>query len=182
MIVLSHGHLDHLGGAPAILDRFPTGIVLDPAAQVPDPAYTGFLDEVEASGVAWRAARAGTAFEIDGVRFAVLHPDTTWAGWGSDVNEDSIVLRVEFGAFSAVFAGDAGIAAEARLHGRVGPADLLKVGHHGSRGSTGDAWLRELDPAGYVPARVLRMSDGDETSAKALLEAATAWTLASAGL
>ncbi len=147
MIVLSHGHLDHLGGAPAILDRFETGIVLDPAAQVPDPAYTGFLDDVEAAGVAWRAARAGTGFEVDGVRFAVLHPDTTWAGWGSDVNEDSIVLRVEFGAFSAVFAGDAGMPAEARLRGRVGAADLLKVGHHGSRGSSGDAWLSELDPA-----------------------------------
>ena len=150
MIVLSHGHLDHLGGASAILDRFRTGMVLDPAAQVPDPAYTGFLDDVEAAGVAWRAARSGTAFELDGVGFAVLHPDTTWAEWGADVNEDSIVLRVEFGGFSAIFAGDAGLPAEARLRGRVGRADLLKVGHHGSRGASGDAWLDELDPAAAV--------------------------------
>jgi competence protein ComEC len=149
-VVLSHGHLDHLGGAEAILDRFPAGVVLDPAAQVPDPAYTGFLDQIEAAGVPWRPARAGTAFVIDGVRFAVLHPDTTWAEWGADVNEDSIVLRVEFGGFSALFAGDAGLPAEARLRGRAGPVDLLKVGHHGSRGASGDAWLRELAPVAAV--------------------------------
>jgi competence protein ComEC len=150
MIVLSHGHLDHLGGGASVLDRFRTGIVLDPAAQVPDPAYTGFLDEVEAAGVAWRAARAGTTFELDGVRFAVLHPDTTWTEWGTDVNEDSIVLRVEFGGFSALFAGDAGLPAEARLRGRVGAADLLKVGHHGSRGSSGEAWLDEVSPTAAI--------------------------------
>ena len=59
-------------------------------------------------------------------------------------------LRVEFGGFSAIFAGDAGLPAEARLRGRVGRADLLKVGHHGSRGASGDAWLDELDPAAAV--------------------------------
>jgi competence protein ComEC len=36
------------------------------------------------------------------------------------------------------------------LAGRVGGADLLKVGHHGSRGATGDAWLRELHPAAAI--------------------------------
>jgi hypothetical protein len=39
------------------------------------------------------------------------------------------------------------------------------------------AWLREMDPTGYVPARVLRRSEGDEISVKALLEAATIWAL-----
>jgi hypothetical protein len=39
------------------------------------------------------------------------------------------------------------------------------------------AWLREVDQSGYVPARVLRLSEGDESSVKAMLEAAQAWTL-----
>ncbi|HSB52847.1 MAG TPA: hypothetical protein VLD58_00750, partial [Gemmatimonadales bacterium] len=70
-----------------------------------------------------------------------------WAGWGQDVNEDSVVLLVEYGRFQALFAGDAGFPAEADLRGRVGPVDLLKVGHHGSRGSTGEEWLDSLRPA-----------------------------------
>jgi competence protein ComEC len=70
------------------------------------------------------------------------------------VNEDSLVLLVEFGRFRALFAGDAGFRAEARMQARprrpIGPVDLLKVGHHGSRGSTGDTWLGELRPRAAV--------------------------------
>ncbi|GID95845.1 hypothetical protein ACFQFC_28040 [Amorphoplanes digitatis] len=61
-------------------------------------------------------------------------------------------------------------------------AALVSVFEAANQTAMAAAWLRELDPAGYVPARVLRMSEGDETSAKALLEAAMAWTLAAAGL
>jgi beta-lactamase superfamily II metal-dependent hydrolase len=76
----------------------------------------------------------------------VLHPTPGWAGWGEDVNEDSLVLLVEYGEFQALFAGDAGFPAEAAMQGRLRRVDLLKVGHHGSRGSTGDAWLDALAP------------------------------------
>ena len=69
-----------------------------------------------------------------------------WAHWGEDVNEDSLVLLVEYGDFQAVFAGDAGFPAESAMAGRLRPVDLLKVGHHGSRGSTGDAWLGRACP------------------------------------
>ena len=51
------------------------------------------------------------------------------------------MLLVEYGDFQALFAGDAGFPAERRCAGRLRRVDLLKVGHHGSRGSTGDDWL-----------------------------------------
>src|SRR5690606_32158547 len=76
--------------------------------------------------------------------------DTAWAEWGSDVNEDSLVLLVEHGSFQALFAGAAGFPAEARLRGRIGAVALLKVGHHGSAGSTGEPWLSELEPQAAV--------------------------------
>jgi competence protein ComEC len=62
------------------------------------------------------------------------------------VNEDSLVLLVEYGDFQALFAGDAGFPAESMMAPRLRRVDLLKVGHHGSRGSTGDAWLGALAP------------------------------------
>jgi len=146
MIVLSHAHADHLGGIPAVLDRLPTAEVLDPAALTDDPLYTSFLSQVEELEAAWVPARRGAGFDLDGVRFRVLHPDTLWAGWGTDLNEDSIVLLVEYGRFQALLGGDAGLPVEAALRGRVGPIEVLKVGHHGSRGATGETWLRELQP------------------------------------
>ncbi|MEP7227110.1 MAG: hypothetical protein ABI785_07095, partial [Gemmatimonadales bacterium] len=89
-------------------------------------------------------------FDLDGVAFTVLHPDPAWHGWGEDVNEDSLVLLVEYGAFQALFAGDAGFPAEAEMRNRTRAVDLLKVGHHGSRGSTGDEWLDSLRPSAAV--------------------------------
>jgi competence protein ComEC len=146
LMLLSHAHADHLGGLASVIDRYPPGQVLDPAELVADPLYTGWLGELEARDVPWRAGRRGLTFELDSVRFTVLHPDTTWPGWQEDLNEDSMVLLLEYHGFRALFSGDAGLPAESWLAGRVGPVDLLKVGHHGSRSATGEAWLRELEP------------------------------------
>jgi competence protein ComEC len=125
-------------------------VVVEPGGPLADPAYAGFLTTLARDSVAWHPARAGERFGLDGVGFTVLHPATDWPEWGHDVNEDSVVLLVQYGEFEALFTGDAGFPAEAALRGRVGPVDLLKVGHHGSRGSTGDELLDSLRPLAAV--------------------------------
>jgi competence protein ComEC len=147
LAVVSHAHADHLGGLPSVMSRMRVGLVLEPGADVVDPRYTGFLGRLPRDGVPWHPARAGDRFALDGVQFTVLHPTPGWRHWGEDVNEDSAVLLVEFGQFQALFAGDAGFPAESAMAARLRPVDLLKVGHHGSRGSTGDGWLDALAPA-----------------------------------
>jgi competence protein ComEC len=147
---VSHAHADHLGGVASVLKRFSTGMVVEPGELVPDPLYYGFLDELASSAVSWHAGRQGERYTLDSVRFTVLHPDPTWSGWGDDVNEDSLVLLIEYGEFQAVFAGDAGFPAEHEMRARTRRVDLLKVGHHGSRGSTGDEWLDSLRPRAAV--------------------------------
>ena len=147
---VSHAHADHLGGVPAVLARFRAGLVVEPGEQVSDPLYYEFLDELAAEGIAWHQGHRGEHFTLDSVAFTLLHPDSHWTGWGEDLNEDSLVLLVEYGAFQALFAGDAGFPAEAEMRGRTRRVDLLKVGHHGSRGSTGDEWLDSLQPRAAV--------------------------------
>jgi competence protein ComEC len=61
-----------------------------------------------------------------------------------------VVLLIEYGEFQAIFAGDAGFPAEAEMRSRTRRIDLLKVGHHGSRWSTGNEWLDSLRPRGAV--------------------------------
>lgn len=146
-MVISHAHADHVGGAAAVLDHVDAGVVIEPGELVADPVYTDFLSALAADGARWRPARAGLHWELDSVRFTLLLPDTTWSGWGLDLNEDSAVLLVEFQGFRALLAGDAGFPAESLLSGMVGPVDLLKVGHHGSRWASGNPWLSELRPA-----------------------------------
>jgi competence protein ComEC len=147
VLVASHAHLDHVGGLGAVLEALPVGTVVEPAAPGTDSTYREMLGLVGQSGAAWDAARRGERFTVDSVEFTVLHPDTSWSGWGLDLNEDSVVLLVRYGRFRAIFMGDAGEAPEAILRGQVGHVDLLKVGHHGSRGASGSAWLRELSPS-----------------------------------
>ena len=149
-ILVSHAHADHMGGVPALLRRFGVGVVIEPGAPVSDPAYGALLAALDSAGIPWHPARAGERFVLDGVRFTVLHPTPGWSEWGEDVNEDSLVLLVEYGEFQALFTGDAGFPAEAALRGELGPVDLLKVGHHGSRGSTGDELLDSLRPLAAV--------------------------------
>jgi competence protein ComEC len=149
-IVVSHAHADHMGGVPSVLGRFGAGLVVEPGAPVPDPAYAALLGALDSTGTPWHPGRAGEWFTLDGVRFSVLHPRAGWAEWGEDVNEDSLVLLVEYGEFEALFTGDAGFPAEAALRRSLGPVDLLKVGHHGSRGSTGGELLDSLRPLAAV--------------------------------
>ena len=144
---MTHADADHLGGIPSILGAVPTGIVLEPGGAPESSMYLAFLDELVAVGIAWRPGRAGDRFDIDGVVFEVVHPDTTWEEWGHDINEDSIVLLVRYGDFEALLTGDIGLPAELALQGRIGRVDVLKVGHHGSNGSTGEEWLEELAPS-----------------------------------
>jgi competence protein ComEC len=150
LVVISHPHLDHVGGVPAVLARVPTDLILDPAEPVREPRYLKMLELAEEKGIRWRPGRAGDSLVIDGVVLRLLHPDTTWTRWKEDLNDDSIVLHLSFGRFEAVLAGDLGVRAESFLAGRVGPIDLLKVGHHGSATSTGEAWLDELRPKAAV--------------------------------
>jgi competence protein ComEC len=150
LVVVSHAHADHLGGVPAVLARFHAGLVLEPGALFPDPRYTAFLGELQDRHIPWHPVHGGERFTLDSVSFTVLHPVPGWSGWGEDLNEDSVVLLVEYRAFQALFAGDAGFPAEAAMAGKVGPVDVLKVGHHGSRGSTSDAWLATLHPKAAI--------------------------------
>jgi competence protein ComEC len=146
LAVASHGHADHVGGMPAVLDAIPVGLVLEPGEPLGEPPYLGFLAGVEGAGARWQAARTGDRIEVDGVRLVVLSPDAAWTAAMMDPNEESVVLLVEYGGTRLVFTGDAGVPVERRLAGRVGDVDVLKVGHHGSRSATSDAWLDELKP------------------------------------
>jgi competence protein ComEC len=149
-VIVSHGHDDHLGGVPAVLARLPAALVLEPGQPVATPLYQEYLGAVDRAGARWQAARAGDTLVVDGVRLAVLHPNDAWMRRETDLNENSVVLRVTYGAFDALFTGDAGWPAESALAGTVGPVELLKVGHHGSSGGSRAPWLRELVPRAAV--------------------------------
>jgi competence protein ComEC len=148
-LILTHPHLDHIGGAGAVLRNLPVGLVLDPGLATGSAPYLELLRLIEDSGIAWREARSGRDMELDGVRFQILWPDPEALDAVEDANQISVVLRVTYGSFSAVLPGDAGSEVEQLLverHGDGLRAQVLKLGHHGSSTSTSEAWLDAIDP------------------------------------
>ncbi len=146
-MVASHGDADHLGGLPAVLTSLPADDVLEPGAIDGRPLYLEWLSDVEHDRARWHPARAGEHFTIDGVTLRIWHPDSATIAAGWEANENSVVLTVEYGAFRALFGGDAGLPMEALREGQIGPVTVLKVGHHGSRSATGEAWIHALRPS-----------------------------------
>ena len=146
VVVSSHGDADHLGGLPAVLRAFPADLVLEPGEPRTSALYREWLSAVLRAGARWRPARAGDSLTLDGVVLRVLHPDSAWMAEGLPANENGVVVRVEFGAFRALFPGDAGFPMETGRAASAGPVTLLKVAHHGSRSATGAAWLAALAP------------------------------------
>ncbi len=152
---LSHPHLDHMGGATELFDAFRVRRVLDAGNPLASSRYGEFLDAVEAEGAEWLRARTGTRLRLDEIRIAVLGPDDWQADDGADsfleANEASLAMRIGVHEhFAYINTGDASRAEEDAMLARWPPdflrAQVLKLGHHGSRTSSGLPWLRATRP------------------------------------
>jgi len=150
-VVLTHPHGDHAGGLPVILARERVDRVYDSAQLYGGPAYRRAIDVVRERHIPYYVARRGESFDLGpSAHVAILAPEMPLiTGSSSDINNNSVVLRVEFGKVALLLTGDAQSEAEARLLSHGGAdlrADILKVGHHGSAYSSTPAFLAAVQP------------------------------------
>ena len=153
VVLLTHPHQDHVAGLPGVLERFDVRLILDPGRSYPNPAYARFLelaaDEPDARVA---SARAGMRIALDPTTtLTVLYPDRSDADAPlsmGDINNASVVVRLESGGFSALLTGDAEAPVESLLgaRGLLEPATVLKVAHHGSESGTTPAFLAIIRP------------------------------------
>lgn len=149
LLVITHPHLDHFGGARAILETFDVAAVFDPGVPAETNAYDSILVVAERRRTDWQRAYAGLTLNLDDVKLEFLHPDTILLDASKDPNDYSAVFRLSYGGFTALFLGDVSSEVEDRLMRRYGntlDVDLLKVGHHGSNTSTSTEFLLETTP------------------------------------
>jgi competence protein ComEC len=152
IVVLTHAHSDHMGGMAAVLRNFrPRELWV--AAEPNSAAFRDLLQEAGDLRVKVRHMRAGDKVNWDGVQMTALAPAIGYANSGPPVNNDSLVLRMQYGRAAALLEGDAEAPSEqamveSSLSGgpQVGPNTLLKVGHHGSRTSTTVPFLELAAP------------------------------------
>ncbi|MEQ1884239.1 MAG: ComEC/Rec2 family competence protein, partial [Bryobacteraceae bacterium] len=140
IVAATHAHADHTGGLNAILRNFrPQELWVGPNA------LPGLIDEARGLGIAVKDVRAGPPFSFAGAEMEVLSPPRDFAA-KTPGNNDSLALRVRFGERSFLLAGDMERKMELELLGRSIQADVLKVGHHGSKTSTTQPFLDAVSP------------------------------------
>jgi competence protein ComEC len=150
LLVLTHPHADHLAGLVEVLRRYRVGQVLYPDLDYSSPLYDEWLKLLTEKEIKSTPARAGQQISLgDGVIMQVLNPSLPLlAGTESDIDNNSVVLRLSTGNISFLLTSDVMREAEQELVRER--ADItgivLKVSHHGSNTSTNPGFLAVVNP------------------------------------
>jgi beta-lactamase superfamily II metal-dependent hydrolase len=154
LMLLSHPHLDHLGGLRRVVEELPVTLYLDAGYPSTSPPYTTLLKTLEKRGVPVKKATSGRSIDIgDGATLRLLSPPSPWLhNTRSDVNANSIIVRLTWRDRAALFPGDAEPETEQWLlqqyHGEpeLLKAEVLKVPHHGGKYSSTTPFLAAVQP------------------------------------
>ncbi len=141
LLLLSHYHQDHIGGNQALADAFPIGLVIDRGG--------GATSEHQKNlSPAHYCVTTSATFQIEpGVVLEVRHPAGTGVGAHGE-NDHSLVAQLRYGDSRFLLMGDLEADGEERLLADPGflRADVLKVGHHGSKTSSTPVFLDVVKP------------------------------------
>lgn len=148
LLALSHPDLDHLGGAVSLFDRYRVRRVVGSGVPHAGRPHLRFLEAVGRERARWLTLRTGDRIRVDEVELLVL--DAAGSARGRNDSGVSLRIRVPDAGFTWVTTGDASVEREIAMLRRWPAdslrADLVSVGHHGSRTSTAPAWLEAVSP------------------------------------
>ena len=144
VIVATHVDADHIGGLSGALNYASVGTAYCPVTTGTTETFQSFVKFLAQRGKQITVPTAGETFALGGAQVQILGP----LHRAEDSNDNSIVLKVSFGATSFLFTGDAERAEEQDLlnAGVNLQSTVLKVGHHGSDTSTSYPFLRAVAP------------------------------------
>ncbi|WP_328851842.1 ComEC/Rec2 family competence protein [Micromonospora globbae] len=136
LFVVSHFHVDHVGGVAGVFRGRRVAAVLTPALTEPETGQALVREAADGGDARLLTATAGTTYRAGGAELVVLGPPYPLRGTRSDPNNNSLVLRATVRGVRLLLPGDAETEEQRALLDRVPHdvlrADVLKVAHHGS--------------------------------------------------
>ncbi len=145
VVVGTHPHSDHIGGLDTVINSLPVKKVFMPKVTHNTQSFRDVLKAIENRGLKITEARAGVNVALEGLDCQFIAP---LQNSYQDLNNYSAVIKLSFGSQTFLLTGDAGTESEDQI--LASPADLkstvLKVGHHGSYGSSGVKFLKAIRP------------------------------------
>lgn len=146
----THPHADHIGAADEILKKYTVKNVYMPNAVTTTQVFERMLDELEKhKEINIVQAKAGQSITVDEVKLDILSPIKDSY---CNLNNYSIIIKMNFGDNSFLFTGDAEMLNEQEmLEANYNlDVDILKVGHHGSGSSTSSEFLAAVTPEAAI--------------------------------
>jgi len=149
VLIATHYDKDHIGGMRSVLENYQTQLFLDNGDFSETNAVTLLTDLIEAKKIDSRSIKEDSRIEF-GEDFFLEFFNPDGDDWSA--NENSVVARLDFRGNSFLFTGDVGFKAEKDLmaDGHDLDVDWLKVGHHGSKNSSAEDFLRQVSPQGAI--------------------------------
>jgi beta-lactamase superfamily II metal-dependent hydrolase len=153
LVVVSHRHGDHYAGMERVLRTLPVDRFVGNLADCPNRTTdNGIRAALNERHIPAQSLGADTLI-VDGVRFIILPPDPIDDACPDDENNNSLLVRMEYGSFSMLFAGDADEEERAWLVANARSlldVNVLKAAHHGADNGTSADWLAAVTPQAVV--------------------------------
>lgn len=145
LAIISHPQADHYGGLAEVARNYRLGAFLWNGTQSEAEGWAALMEELRKRQIPLIPVLAGDVIRLGETNIRVLSP-TIQLLQSAETNDGSLVLLVDGGQWKELLTGDAGFTVEKYLRNTDLRADILKVGHHGSKYASGDEFLRAVSP------------------------------------
>lgn len=147
VVIGTHPDADHIGGLPYVVQEYEVGALFEPGSSSDSKIYTSLEKSVSDKKIPHLYARENMVIDFgDDSYFVFLFPNQDVRNW--ETNNSSIVGMYVYKDTSFLLTGDAPIATESYLIKKYPTltTDVLKLGHHGSRTSSSEGFLKSIHP------------------------------------
>lgn len=148
LAVITHPQLDHFGGFRELLRSYKFGAFIwnGREGDLSMADWREFKDEIRKQDIPLIAVSEGDRIRSKNAEVRILSPNRVLLQ-SAELNDTAIVQMLEMPSFRFLSAADAGLEIEKRLQKKYDlRAEILKVGHHGSKYSSGIEFLNEVRP------------------------------------
>jgi len=147
MLVSTHPHADHISGLIEVLDRYNVDQIMTLDTDYDSAEYQVWKDYLEQFSGEIVYANAGQQIKVDDFKLNVIFPDQEYLQIKQDnINNLSIILKIEYGEFSMLFTGDAECKEQMQFLDQDIDIDVLKVPHQGAKDGGCKEFLQATTP------------------------------------
>lgn len=141
-IVGTHPHEDHIGGIDEVINNFNINQIFIPDAITTTKTFEDLLDSIERKNLTFTVPTINNTYTLGESIIKIIYTGTDT----SDLNNSSIILKLTYKKTSYLFTGDATNITEKKILNKDIKSDVLKIGHHGSKYSSTENFIKKINP------------------------------------